>query len=81
MNNRISKEEKLKNLLASRRKTIKRLERVEKRIREEEEDSEEVWPGHDSTRYHLKMTEYETLLAHLVEIEKELVELEEGKDN
>jgi hypothetical protein len=78
MNSQISKEEKLKNLLISRQKTVKRLRKVEKRIREEEEDNEEVWPGHDSTRYHLKMTEYETLLAHLIEIEKELTELKEG---
>jgi len=75
MNSQVSKEEKIEALLESREKTRERLEKVRKRMREEEEDTEEVWPGHDSTRYHLKMTEYETLLAHLIEIEKELKKL------
>lgn len=75
MNNRVSKEERIEILLEDRRKTRERLEKVRKRMREEEEDTEEVWPGHDSTRYHLKITEYETLLAHLIEIEKELRKL------
>jgi len=72
MKNKVSKEEKREKLLESREKAIERLRKVEKRIREEEEDAEEVWPGHDSTRYHQKMAELETLLAHLIEIEKEL---------
>lgn len=75
MNSRVSKEEKIKALLEDRRKTRERLEKIRKRMREEEEDSEQVYPGHDSTRYHFKMTEYETLLAHLIEIEKELKKL------
>lgn len=75
MNSQVLKEEKLKALLEDRRKTKERLEKVKKRMREEEEDTEEVWPGHDSTRYHLKITEHETLLAHLIEIEKELKKL------
>jgi len=75
MNSQVSKEEKIKALLKSREKARERLEKVRKRMREEEEDAEEVWPGHDSTRYHLKMTEYETFLAHLIEIEKELKKL------
>lgn len=75
MNSQISKEEKRKALLQGREKALKRLRKVQKRMREEEEDPEEVWPGHDSTRYHLKMTEYETLLAHFIEIEKELKKL------
>lgn len=71
----MTKEEKRKALLLSREKALKRLRKVQKRMREEEEDSEQVYPGHDSTRYHYKMIEYETLLAHLGEIEKELKEL------
>ncbi|OGV90097.1 hypothetical protein A2Z41_03720 [Microgenomates group bacterium RBG_19FT_COMBO_39_10] len=75
MNNQISKEEKKRTLLQSQEKALERLRKVQKRMREEEEDSEEIWPGHDSTRYHLKITEYETLLAYLKEIGEELKKL------
>lgn len=73
--NKMTKEEKRKALLLSREKALERFKKIQKRMREEEEDSEQVYPGHDSTRYHYKMIEYETLLAHLAEIEKELKEL------
>ena len=71
----MTKEEKRKALLLSREKALERLRKIQKRMREEEEGPEQVYPGHDSTRYHYKMIEYETLLAHLAEIEKELKKL------
>lgn len=75
MNSQVSKKEKIEALLQSRDKTIERLRRIQRRMRKEEENPEQVWPGHDSTRYHFKIIEYETLLAHLIEIEKELKKL------
>ena len=61
---------KLKRLLDSKDKTLKRLEKVKKRM-QEEKDNEEAWPGHESTRYFDEQNQYQVLVSHLEEIEKE----------
>ena len=65
----MDKEEKLKSLLESKEKTLKRLEKVKKRIGEEKEN-EEAWPGHENTNYHDDLNQYEMLMTHLEEIER-----------
>jgi allophanate hydrolase subunit 1 len=78
MNDKVSKEKKIKELLESRKKVKKRLKKVREQMKEEK-DIEEVWPGHESVRYHQTEMERDVLLAHLAGIEKELKELKKKK--
>ena len=65
---------KIKLLLESREKTLKRLERVKERYREEKEN-EDAWPGHGGSALLSLESDYDMLEAHLRSIDKELEEL------
>ncbi|MBU0569403.1 hypothetical protein KKB40_01310, partial [Patescibacteria group bacterium] len=65
--------DKLQRLLESKRKTLERLKKVEERM-SEEKGNEEVWPGHESTRYFDDLNQYQVLVSHLEGIEKEIKE-------
>ena len=72
-------EDELKVLLESKRKTLERLERVKKRLKEEKEN-EEIWLGHEGTEYKTDWEDYGVLESHLEEIEKEIVVLQKKRE-
>ncbi len=73
MNNK-KNEDKIKELLQSRKKTKERLKKV-KAIFQEEKENEESWLGHASSRYQTADSDLQVLLDHLSFIESELRKL------
>jgi hypothetical protein len=68
---------KIKRLEENKKKIVKRIERIDKKFREQK-GNEEMWPGHESTTVHDDLNEQMVLKAHLKGIEKELARLKEG---
>jgi hypothetical protein len=70
--------DKLESLLRDTNKTLKRLERVKERLKEEKEN-EDVWLGHEGTSYKTDWEDYSVLTEHLKVIEDEIKKLEENQ--
>jgi len=67
----MTKEKRVKILLESREKLVKKLKMLQKEFNEEKEN-EDAWPGHD-TNFLLQLQQDEQLvISMLKEVEKEL---------
>jgi len=69
-----NKQQKIEELLKSRKKTLERIKRIDEIFRERKEN-EEAWPGHEGTRYQSADSDYHVFLNHLFLIDKELENL------
>ncbi|OGM30124.1 hypothetical protein A3D84_05970 [Candidatus Woesebacteria bacterium RIFCSPHIGHO2_02_FULL_42_20] len=68
---------KLKTLQNKRTEILKKMDIAKKKL-EEENENEEVWPGHESTVYFDNLNNYQVLVAHLEAIESEIKLIKSG---